>query len=277
MGRYKLYMSLGLSVLLIVLMAIFVIAKPDSGVVLWSMFGLIILLSMIAVVVNYSKLNDLKNRTETLPETYQVVYIDAQEMIGLSAMSKTMKFETKQAVLEIFEHAVLDNRDVDEVIGGNLKSFMNGFIEAAGGQYSFLYLFSYSGVLFVGYLLLMKVYKLIRDGFEVSNFETENLDFGIVFTYALIAFVFFPWLMIIMKKASSEQWAGIKRSLILLPFIIPAGLMSILIGVENDRLRNTLDFELPLFNSPIAFFTGIIILIGLVVLMRYAQKVQLRS
>lgn len=276
MGRYKLYMSLGLSVLLIVLMAIFVIAKPDAGFVLWSMFGLIILLSVIAVAVNYSKLNDLKNRTETLPEAYQIVYIDAQEMIGLSAMSKTMKYETKQAILEIFEHAVLDDRDVDEVIGGNLKSFMNGFIEAAGGQYSLLYLFSYSSMLFVGYLLLMKVYKLIRDGFEVSNFKTENLDFGIVFTYALISFVFFPWLMITMKKASSEQWAGIKRSLILLPFIIPAGLMSLLIGVENERLRNILDYELPLFNSPVAFSVGIIVLLGLVLLMKYSQKVELK-
>jgi len=276
MGRYKLYMSLGLSVLLIVVMAIFVIAKPDAGAVLWSMFGLIILLSIIAVAVNYSKLNDLKNRTETLPEAYQIVYIDAQEMIGLSAMSKTMKYETKQAVLEIFEHAVLDNRDVDEVIGGNLKNFMNGFIEAAGGQYSFLYLFSYSGGLFVGYLLLMKVYKLIRDGFEISNFETENLDFGIVFTYAVIAFVFFPWLMVIMKKASSEQWTGIKRSMILLPFAIPVGLISMLIGVENDHLRNILDYELPVFNSPIAFFVGILILMGLLLLMRYAQKLQLR-
>jgi len=276
MGRYKLYMSLGLSVLLIVLMAIFVIAKPDAGFVLWSMFGLIILLSIIAVAVNYSKLSDLKNRTETLPEAYQIVYIDAQEMIGLSAMSKTMKYETKQAVLEIFEHAVLDDRDVDEVIGGNLKSFMNGFIEAAGGQYSLLYLFSYSGVLFVGYLLLMKVYKLIRDGFEVSNFKTENLDFGIVFTYALISFVFFPWMMITMKKASSEQWAGIKRSLILLPFVIPVGLMSLLIGVENERLRSILDYELPLFNSPVAFSVGIIVLLGLVLLMRYSQKVELK-
>jgi len=276
MGRYKLYMSLGLSVLLIVLMAIFVIAKPDAGFVLWSMFGLIILLSIIAVAVNYSKLSDLKNRTETLPEAYQIVYIDAQEMIGLSAMSKTMKYETKQAVLEIFEHAVLDDRDVDEVIGGNLKSFMNGFIEAAGGQYSLLYLFSYSGVLFVGYLLLMKVYKLIRDGFEVSNFKTENLDLGIVFTYALISFVFFPWMMITMKKASSEQWAGIKRSLILLPFVIPVGLMSLLIGVENERLRSILDYELPLFNSPVAFSVGIIVLLGLVLLMRYSQKVELK-
>jgi len=276
MGRYKLYMSLGLSVLLIVLMAIFVIAKPDAGFVLWSMFCVIILLSVIAVVINYSKLNDLKNRTETLPEAYQIVYIDAQEMIGLSAMSKPMKYETKQAILEIFEHAVLDNRDVDEVIGGNLKSFMNGFIEAAGGQYSLLYLFSYSSVLFVGYLLLMKVYKLIRDGFEVSNFKTENLDFGIVFTYALIAFVFFPWMMITMKKASSEQWAGIKRSLILLPFIIPVGLMSLLIGVENENLRSILDYELPLFNSPVAFSIGVILLVGLVLLMRYSQKVELK-
>jgi len=269
-------MSLGLSVLLIVLMAIFVIAKPDAGFVLWSMFCVIILLSVIAVVINYSKLNDLKNRTETLPEAYQIVYIDAQEMIGLSAMSKPMKYETKQAILEIFEHAVLDNRDVDEVIGGNLKSFMNGFIEAAGGQYSLLYLFSYSSVLFVGYLLLMKVYKLIRDGFEVSNFKTENLDFGIVFTYALIAFVFFPWMMITMKKASSEQWAGIKRSLILLPFIIPVGLMSLLIGVENENLRSILDYELPLFNSPVAFSIGVILLVGLVLLMRYSQKVELK-
>ncbi|MBI9014204.1 MAG: DUF1048 domain-containing protein [Clostridiales bacterium] len=277
MGRYKLYMSLGLSVLLIVLMAIFVIAKPDAGVALWLMFGIIILFSMIAVVMNYSKLSNLKNRIDTLPETYQVVYIDAQEIIGLSAMSKTMKFETKQAILEIFEHAVIDNRDVEEVIGGDLKSFMDGFIEAAGGQYSFLYLFSYSSVLFMGYLLLMKVYKLIRDGFEISNFETENLDFGIVFTYALIAFVFFPWLMIIMKKASSEQWSGLKRSLILLPFIIPFGLMSMLIGVENNRLRGILDFELPLFNSPGAFFVGIVILIGLIILMRYAQKLHLKS
>lgn len=68
-----------------------------------------------------------------------------------------------------------------------------------------------------------------------------------------------------------------KKKFNLFVFIIPFGLMSILIGVKNDRLRSILDFELPLFNSPIAFFIGIIILIGLVILMRYAQKIQLKS
>lgn len=271
MGRYKLFMSIGLSITLLVVMAVFFIARPEMSSVIWLMFSLIIILSLIGVAVNYRKLKSIEKRCHNLPQNYKEAYLDAQELIGLSAMTTLMKNESKEAILEIFEHAVLDNRALGEVINHDLKTFVKGFLVEGGGN-NLTYLMTYSGMLFMGYLLLMKVYKITRVGFHMDNFKTETLDFGIVATYALIAFVFFPWLMLTMKKASSLQWKGLKRGLILLPFIIPIALFMTLVIADDHRLRMLLDQNMGIFNSPFKFLLGVLIFIVLIGLRYTAQN-----
>ncbi len=276
-GKNKLFMTIGLCVLLMIQMVVFIIFKRDAGIALWSMFSLIVLMALGAVLFSYMNLKALKERVSSLPVTYQDVYLDAQEIIGLSSMSKGMKTDTKAAVLEIFEHAAIDNRDVEDVIDNNLKTFMNGFLDAADGQYSIKYLMSYSILLFVGYILMMKLYKITRIGFSFAAIQTEKLDVGIVFTYALIAFIFFPWLMLIMKHASINRWSGLKRIWIMVPFIIPVGLLGILIGVDTPELRAILDAEMPIFDSAFKLMIGFVVVIASIVMMKWSRKIHLRE
>lgn len=276
-GKYRLFMSIGLLVLLILLAIVFIALGPKMNTGLWFFFSVTVLLAIGGSIFTYTMVKKTETRIKVLPSEYVKVYMDAQELIGLSSMSHTMKKETAAMILEIFEHAAQENRKVDEVIGGNLEEYMEEFLSASGGEPSPLYWISYSSLLFIGYLLFFKIYKVIRLGeFNLNSFETETLDFGITITYAIISFVFFPSLMIILKKAAREQWKGIKRIVILLPFLIPAGLFSLLLGNRNESLLQFIDQPIAVFSNIYTFSLGILVFIGFVFLMKYAQKKELR-
>jgi DNA-binding ferritin-like protein (Dps family) len=269
-------MSIGVSILLIVLAVLIITLGPQMNSGLWGLYSIIILLSIGASIVIYTKIRRTERRISSLPSEYVKVYVDAQELIGLSSMNRIMKKEIAAMILEIFEHASQENRDVDEVIDGNLDEYMEEFLNASGGEPTALYWFSYSSLLFTGYLLFIKLYKVIRlGGFNLNGFETETLDLGITITYAIISFVFFPLLMITLKKVAKEQWTGIKSMMALLPFIIPVGLLVLLMN-GNETFREFVDQPFPIFNSIYTFILGIVVFIGFGFLMKYAQKKQLR-
>lgn len=275
-GKYRLFMSIGVSILLILLAMLIITLGPRMNSGLWFLYSMIVLLSIGASIFIYSKIRRTEKRINRLPGEFVKVYVDAQELIGLSSMNQTMKNETSAMILEIFEHASQENRDVDEVIGGDLDEYLEEFLKASGGEPSALYWFSYSSLLFTGYLLFIKLYKVIRaGGFNMNGFETEPLDLGITITYAIISFVFFPLLMITLKKAARKQWKGIKSVLTLLPFIIPVTLLALLMN-GNETLREFIDQPFPIFNNIYTFILGIVVFIGFGFLMKYAQKKQLR-
>lgn len=278
-GRMKFFMISGLSLLLMLLAIVFIISlwsKVTSG--MWIIFGTIVIFAMIALVLTFIVLRKNQNRIKSLPKEYSEVFIDAQEAIGFSIMSVGMKRETIDMVLEIFEHAAMENRDVDEVIGGNLEEFLSDFISGAGGKPSILYWFSYSSALFITYILFIKLYKVVRVGtFSLDNFRTEPLDVGVLITYAMVAYVFFPWMLIVVKKAATGQWKGLKKGLILAPFIIPFGLMGILIGTKSDVMRAFLDHPVAIFNSGLSFIVGILLALGCVGIMKLSQKKQIKD
>lgn len=278
-GRVKLYMIAGLTVLLLVATLLFMALYPaELNTGLWLMFSLVILLAIMASVFMFIGLKRIKVRVSNLPKPYAKAYIDAQEQIALSSMTRLMKHETQEMVLEIFEHAVLDGRKLKDVIKGDLKGFVQGFITEAGGEPNMLYWFSYSSLLFVGYLLFMKLYKVIRVGyFNTDLFKTETLDVGITLSYGLIACLFFPWLMIVMRKAASEQWEGSKRIMTLLPFSVPFLIFGALIGIKDEVIRGFLDAPFVIFGTLYHFVTGIAVLVILIFLMKYAQRMQLRE
>lgn len=257
-GRSKLMISMALSLLMVIQVVLFLIFKSDAGLVLWSMMSVIVLMAILAVLINYQKVKSIEGKVDKLPEAYKRVYLDAREMVALSVLSKSMKEDINKAVLEIFEHAAIDKRDVNQLIGSDLKQFMKGFLE--GSHYSFLYLFSTSSMLFFGYISLMKVYKLVRVDFNIANIASETLDFGIVFSYAVVAFVFFPWLMVVQRKSAMERWQMPKKLWSLLPLLIPFALLTVLVGFGNGPLRVLLDMPLPLMTSPFRIF---IVVLGL--------------
>lgn len=269
-GKYKLYMSVGLSVLIIILTLVLLAISKEAAVIS-ILLSMVILLAIMAVFINYLALKKLRRAVDNLPDSYQEVYVDAQEVIALSSISTQEKKELKEMVLEIFEHAALDQRDVNDVIGNDLKGFLDPFIRTAGGQTSFLYLFAYGGFLFMAYLIAMKLYKVIRPGFAMENFKTETLDLGITMTYFLIAFIFFPWLILTLKKAANEQWTGLKRLRTLMPFIIPIGLMFFLITIRVPSLVKIIDLQVPIFSSVYLLMLGVLIGMGFFILMIYAK------
>ena len=162
-------------------------------------------------------------------------------------------------ILEIFEHADLGKRDVNEVIGNDINEYVNGFIKESPNKKNAIYVTSYSIFLFIVFLLFLKIYKVSRDGFSLDNFETEVLDVGIVLSYAIISFIFYPLLMFLITKSIKENWQGPKRLIAGIPTIIPVAIFASLIFIDNDNLRNFLDQELPIFTSISTFIVGILL------------------
>lgn len=270
-GQYKLFMSICLSILVtLITVILLVITKEKETIAI--VFSMVIILACLAIAVNYMSLVNLRNSVDMLPQDYKDTYVNAQEVIGLSSISNSKKKEINQMILEIFEHAAMDQRDINEVIAGDLKGFLQPFISQTGHQLSMSYLLLYSAFLYVVYLLFMKLYKVIRPGFLLENFKTETLDFGITASYFLIAFVFFPWMIMSQRKAASEQWQGLKKLLLAIPFIIPIGLMFILIAIRIPQFVAILDLNVPIFPSVYHFAVGICIASILFTLMLFVKK-----
>ncbi|GAA0180138.1 hypothetical protein SH2C18_28840 [Clostridium sediminicola] len=261
-GNNKLFMSIGLTVLLMVTLLILVAAKPGARSVLIIFSGLIIIMAFLGVYFTYKQLAHTKVRIKQLPVSYQSVYLDANELIGTYGIQKGEKQEIMNMILEIFEHASLDNREVEEVINYDLGTFVGGFINETGKVHNGFYLFSYSTSLFIGYLLLMKTYKVVRTGnVSMAMLHSETLDVGLVVTYGLIAYLFFPWLLLTIQRSAKYQWQGIKRIQILFPFVIPLGLMSGLILIDDPAFIKIIDRPIPIFTNIWSVAIGIILLL----------------
>ena len=126
-GRMKLFMLFGLCVLLVIQIAVYVLFRQGSLNVVVLLFGIIVLLAVIAVIANYYNLKKSEERVTSLPEDYRQFYIDANEAIALSSMKKVYKKDTMSMILEILEHANGDHRSLDDVIGENKDQYIEGF------------------------------------------------------------------------------------------------------------------------------------------------------
>lgn len=270
-GNNKLFISIGFTVLLISSFLILVLAKPESRTALATFSGAIVFLSSLGIYVSTLQVKKIKMRVENLPTSYQSVYLNAHELLGTQGLPKGDIQEIMSMILEIFEHANIDNRKVDDIISNDLGHFLQGFIDEAKKSNNLGFILTYSTSLFISYLLLIKAYKVLRTGsFSFSLIETETLDVGIVVMYALIGYIFFPWLLYMIKRSTRYQWHGIKRLFILTPFIIPLGLMMGLILLDSPELRLIVDRPVPLFTNVWSIGIGIILLL----ISLWALKVQ---
>lgn len=272
-GKNKLFISVGLIVILLVTSLTLFIIKEEARNALMIILPIVILFALVGVYVSYIHIENIKKRINQLPNNYQSVYFDIHELVSTYRISKDDKNEIMRMVLEIFEHARLEERDIDDVVGDNLSKFANEFIEATGKRHSVLDLFSYTTALFVGYLLLIKFYKVIRrDNITLNTINSEALDLGLVVTYFLIAYIFVPWLLLIIQRATRQQWRGLKRILILIPFIIPIGLFGGLILVSDPDLIRIIEYPVPIFSSIWSIGIGILLLIGSLLLPRLQNR-----
>lgn len=222
--------------MLIIQAVVFMIFKPEMAVGVLMLFGLIVLLGLVAVVMSYKSLKDTQSRVKDLSSKFKEAYIDANELVGMSTMPKADKKETMLMILEIFESADNDQRTVDDVTKGDFEAFMQGgFVVATGGKMSMTYIFAYSTMMYIAYILFMKLYKVVRPGGDfLYNIESEILDFGIIAVYGIIAFVFLPWVLWVMNKATRERWSGFKKVWVVVPFALPIILMMAMILITDS-------------------------------------------
>lgn len=272
-GFNKTFALIGFALLITVQTVIFLQMKPGSRGVIGFFSVIIVILAVVAGYFSWVQFKNTEKRVKNLPEDYKMLYVDANEIIRTSTLKKNEKNEIMTMVLEIFEHASLEKRIANDVIKGNLKQFLKGFIDASGGKTSLLYLFSYSSLIFVGYLLLMKAYLVIRTGnIEIETLQTELLDSGLIVTYGIIAYVFFPWQLLVMQKAARERWRGVKRLWTIVPFSIPIGLVSALILVDSPGFNRLVNYPIPIFNSLGSILAGCLIILVCIVMMKYASS-----
>ena len=112
-------------------------------------------------------------------------------------------------------YAAFADRSVDEVTGNDMKNFIEGFIDAAGGRSSGLYYFLYGTMTMFLYMIILKVYLFLKaGGIDFSLAETRTMNLLIIIFFACVSFIVLPWLMILIRKAASEQWTGLKRMMI---------------------------------------------------------------
>lgn len=277
-SRTKLYMSISLTALLIIQVVLFFLFKNDGWDGMVIILLIMVLLAIFAVVINIVAIRRTENRVKNLPKDYRSFYMDASEAIGMSSMKKLDKRANIDMILEILEHANEDNRTLSSVIGNDSAAYLQNFINASGGQLTPLYLFGYSLSAFFLYLFMLKIYKVFRDGDgSLASLKSQPLDMGIVLTYALIAFIFLPWLLLALEASSKNQWHGLKKIWILLPFSIPMLLMIGLIFIDSPSLRVFLDKPLPIMSN--IYLIGLSLCLTIVgfFIAQYAKKRNLRK
>jgi len=272
-GKNKLLLSIGTAVLIVMAIIVLVITTPDARPALFTLSGVIILMALAGVAFAFAKYKNIEARVSKLPDDYQSAYLNAHELIGTYEMSNSDRQNIMAMILEIFEHAHLDNRAVEDVIGGDLASFIESFANETGNAHTPGYLLCYSSSLFLIFLLFFKAYKVIRTGaVTLAAINSEALDVGIVVTYFIISYVFFPWLILSIRKSAREQWDGVQRLKILFPMLIPLGLMMSLIMIDSPECRAVIDRPFPIFSSPLSIIIGIVLLVGTILLTRRFRR-----
>jgi DNA-binding ferritin-like protein (Dps family) len=272
-GKNKLFLSIGTTLLIVVALIVIFAATPDARPALLTLSGAIVLMSLISVAFAYLQYGRAKERVSKLPEDYQAAYLNIHELLGTYGMSKLDRQTILSMVIEIFEHAHLDGRAVDDVVGSNPADFVDSFANETGRSPTPGYLFGYATSLFLEFLLLIKAYKVIRTGsITLAALKSETLDVGIVATYLIIAYVFAPWLLLTVRRSARRQWRGIKKLKILIPMLIPLGLMMALIMIDNQAWRAVLDSPVAIFTSPLSLVLGFLLLAATIVFTRLNRR-----
>ncbi|NCB51889.1 MAG: DUF1048 domain-containing protein [Clostridia bacterium] len=237
--------------------------------------SILIMIALIVDLLAFKEVESIRRRVLNLPNDYQSAYFDAYELTGTYGMLKRDKEEIVNMILEIFEHSCLEGRDVEEVIGKDITSFVEGFVSEIGKRHSLLGIFSYSTSLFIGYLLLIKAYEVMRTGtLSLESLQSETFDLGILITYFIISYVCTPWLIISIQRSIIYHWRGLKRIQILIPVILSMGLFAGLIIMNELGFGMYINRPINLFSNVWSITIGVLLLIGSFVIARVQKSLK---
>lgn len=212
--------------------------------------GTVFFITCVLVLIAFLRARGIRKKSAGLSEVYRKAYLEAEEIIEASILRRGQKKAVSEMVLEIFACADRDGRKPEDVYGGEVSGLVNGFIEEIGIQKSAFALLIQSAGFFLGFLLVIEGYKLIKIGsLGTEAFQSASLDVGIVLLYALVSFLFIPFLRITLQAAFSRRWKGLKWGLLLIPTLVPLGLVALLIKIEDQAVRFILDAPLHLFRG----------------------------
>lgn len=272
-GKNKLVILTVLGIIFLLQVILYLILSTNIRWTELTLLILILLIAVIGVIYSLKALRKTEKRVISLPQSYQEIYLRADEIIALSGMKRNQKKETMNYILEIFEDAYINNRDVNEVIGSNLEQFVQGFIEVSGGVETVPYLLSYSTFLYVIYLLFMKLYMVVKGSGPIEDIlRNETLDLGIILMYAIISYIFFPLMYVMVRRSARKGWTGLKRGLVAIPLVIPILLVVIMMFVKKPQFRAFIDNPIHIFSSYFTVLLGILIVIISFILMKFLQN-----
>lgn len=272
-GKNKLVILTVLGIIFLLQVILYLILSTNIRWTELTLLILILLIAVIGVIYSLKALRKTEKRVISLPQSYQEIYLRADEIIALSGMKRNQKKETMNYILEIFEDASINTRDVNEVIGSNLEQFVQGFIEVSGGVETVPYLLSYSTFLYVIYLLFMKLYMVVKGSGPIEDIlRNETLDLGIILMYAIISYIFFPLMYVMVRRSARKGWTGLKRGLVAVPLVIPILLVVIMMFVKKPQFRAYIDNPIHIFSSYFTVLLGILIVIISFILMKFLQN-----
>ncbi len=271
-GKQKAIMMVTLLVFFLALLIGFITAGFGLTTASWIIYAILVINVVVVIVVGYTYIKITRKRIEKLPDAYKEMYFNAVDLISVRSSNYTVKKEIQDMVLEIFEHASLEERDVNEVIQGNLNDYIEQFFVDSGEKNFYLYMILNSTFLLTLFLLFMKTYKVLRYGeFNADTFKTETLDLGITLTYVIISFVFYPLLMITIKHTAEKNLTGAKRLIVVFPMLIPILLMVGLITIRTEAFLNFVDTPFILFGNIVTYIIGIVICIVFFILAKHTK------
>ncbi|MFH0766656.1 MAG: DUF1048 domain-containing protein [Bacillota bacterium] len=271
-GKNRFWLLISLLVFFVILLVIFFALNATSSLIFYIIFviGISNVIAAIIFTIIYNK--KTKKRIQGLSKPYQEMYIQSQNIINSSLTNKKERKVNIEMILEIFEHACLANRDINDVVNNDIHKYIEGFILESKFKFNLYYMLTYCLFLYIVFLLSMKTYKLFRESsFSLDNFQSYPLDVGIVLTYTIISFVFFPLLLLIINGIAKKKLQGYKKIVIIIPTLIPIGLSIILIFVNNENFKSFLDQPINIFPNLFAYILGFLLAAALLVLMKFTN------
>lgn len=272
-NKQKVIIMSSLFISLIILLVIFMISNNNASSGVWIIYAMIIAINSFALGSALFASRVLHRKIVSLPKSYQDVYMNVQDLVTLHTKSWKTRREIQNIILEVFEHAALEERDVNEVINNDIEQFVKEYLVDSTETFSIRYILLYSTSLYLFFILLMKLYKVLRaDTISIDNFKNEPLDVGITLTYLIISYVFYPLLMYTVHYSAKKQLDSYKKFIVVIPMLIPILLMFGLIFIDNPGLREFLDTPTAIFSSLFTFILGIVLFIVCTVFTVYSKE-----
>ncbi len=229
-----------------------------------------------------------KKGTEYLNEEYDLVYEQVNQYIGLSGLTFFEKRELNNELLNLFLEAQSNNKSVDQVIGKDVKTFIENMIQAYGANDHYLNDILIGVTFFVFYLIAFQSYLYLKFTYiknikeNISYFDIK-LDYTLILLAVLFSFVIMPVIYrskrLILVQQPKESSSYGKHQLILILYPLGIGLFFIGILEGLRRFFGNVSWVAIFINDGIVVIGSPIILILLIIVavMAYITRKKFRK